>query len=147
MANLNKPTKYDTPVDPESLTEQEHKDSCDINKMILAAHRGQQIRQAKPGLWVDGAFEDMNQTLTSLKIQKEHTETALAEYASQNELTDEEWKAFPDEIKKRFKLRKKKATSQTNDEPNDDKKAQGNSSTLTKQSSSESAGAGASKSS
>lgn len=145
MANLNKPTPYDTPVDTESMTEQEHKDSCDINKMILAAHRGQQIRQAKPGLWVDGSFDDMNQSLTSLRIQKEHTEIALAEYAQNNELTEAEWKAFPDEVKKRFKLRKKKQDLKNENEPNENEKGPETSS-LKKASPSESAGAGASKS-
>jgi len=67
MPLMYKPSKHAKFFDPkEGVTEQEHKDSCDINKMIKAVNNGQMVRQANMGPWFDnpdgtpGAFDDTN---------------------------------------------------------------------------------------
>ena len=52
MAINYKPGKSPFYTDDEVLTEQEHLDSCDINKMVYAAARLPSKRRQYPSLWV-----------------------------------------------------------------------------------------------
>lgn len=123
------PFKYDPAKIPHayfttgpSLTEQEHTDSCDINKMIKNAHRGLDVR-GNPGAERYG-YDDTTLDGLTHRIQKEQLENELRETAK-SEFTDEELKLIPESIKKKFgfkaKIKKQQNIEQKNDNPNDDK--------------------------
>ena len=102
------PKKVNTPyfTEGESLTEQEHKDSCDINKMIRALERGQQVRGGnQPRFGIDDTTMDGVQ----FRLEKERLEAEMAE----TELPEEHEKHVPEHIKKKFKPRKPKAEPAT----------------------------------
>lgn len=117
--------KHDTPVDPESLTEQEHIDSCDVNKMLRRAAQGYQIRGNKSEL-VYGE-DDTTMDAVQFRIKKAELEKELTEKAKTTELTEEEAKYLSPEVQKKFGFKvKPKKPAQKNDEPNDDKKSDPN---------------------
>lgn len=110
MAVLAKPGKYATQIIGESLTEQEHLDSCDINKMLKAASRGQHVRGGKTPKF---GFDDTTMDGLQHRIQKQRLENELQQTFSNHEFTEEQINAIPDSVKEKFagkiKLRKKDA--------------------------------------
>lgn len=115
-----KPGPYDTVVDPESLTEQEHVDSCDINKMLRSAINGHDIRMRNPGSY---GYDDTTMDAVQFRVEKQRLEEELGKTASEHEFEEHELAHIPDQVQKKFGF-KKKAKKQTakNDKPNDDKK-------------------------
>ena len=115
MAVLNKPGKYALKFEDPSLTEQEHKDSCDINKMILNAFRGAQVRGSNAPLRY--GEEDVNMTPMDIHLQREATEAELSQIAETHELEEEAQKYIPDAVKEKFKFKfKSKKTQNQNDD-------------------------------
>ena len=118
MAVLYKPTKFDTPVDPVSLTEQEHADSCDINKMIQAVHRGYAVRGSNgaQGLnYPDGMYDDTTMDALQFRILKQDLEQELGEIAETQEFEESIFNKIPTKIRERFNFKIKKV-QQTHDE-------------------------------
>ena len=68
MAIQYTPTKYAFHTEGDSLTDQEYKDSCDINKMIAAALRGQDIRGSGPQQY---GYDDTTMDGVRFRIEKE----------------------------------------------------------------------------
>lgn len=111
-------SKWDFHCEGPSLTEQEHKDSCDINKMIKNALRGMDIRGSNPGIY---GYDDTTMDGLSFRIQKQELEEQLS--SGQKEFTKEEFDLIPDSIKQKFGF-KLKATQ------NDDQTTNTNSPTI-----------------
>lgn len=88
---------FDTIVEGESLTEQEHKDSCDINIMIKNALRGAQIRGSEIA---DYGYDDTTMDGVQFRIQKANLEKQLA--TGEKEFTKETLALIPESIVKRF---------------------------------------------
>ena len=102
--------------DEETLTEQEHKDSCDINKMIHAALRGQNIRGATSEP-VYG-YDDTTMDGLTHRINKQQLEESLYQMALTTELTEEAIKKLPPHIQQKFGFRAHKPKT---NEPNEQK--------------------------
>lgn len=121
MALLYKPSKWAIVNDEPSLTEQEHKDSCDINKMIRAIERGQQVRGGREQQY---GHDDLTMDALQHRILKQQTEESLTELFENNELSEEDIQKLPQAVIQKFKIRKKAAqTNDDNKKTNDDKKA------------------------
>lgn len=105
-----KPSKFATVNDEDSLTEQEHKESCDINKMLKAAARGQAIMtNGRSGIfWKDGGYDDLTKSGLDHRIQKQKIEEDLSKL-KKDHFTEEELKAIPLNIIKKFGFVPKKA--------------------------------------
>lgn len=99
-----KSTRFDTPVDPESLTEQEHKDSCDVNRMILSASKGLNVRG---GGSTQYGYDDTTMDAVQHRILKAKVETELKSLNTIEELSDDQIRSIPDSVKKHLKLRPK----------------------------------------
>lgn len=108
----------------ESLTEQEHKDSCDINKMVRNAARGLPVRGSGEPRY---GYDDTTMDGVSMRIEKERLERELKALANENELSEKELAMVPASVRKKiqFKTKKEKPEQQKNDELNDDKNVQG----------------------
>lgn len=118
MYNLDK--KYSLHSEGDSLTEQEHKNSCDINLMIKSARNGQNIRG---GGSITYGFDDTTMDGLTFRNQKSLIEQELLN--SEKELPKEALDLIPESIKQKFgfKLRKKKDTNdKTNDKTNENGK-------------------------
>lgn len=102
MTVLYKETIYDTPVDPVSLTEKEHLDSCDINKMLKSAAKGLQIRGGGPQTY---GHDDLTMDGLSYRIEKERLESELKDIADKAELTQTEYDALPQIVREKFKFK------------------------------------------
>lgn len=109
MALQYDPTKvkHATPVDSVSMTEPEHLESCDINKMVRDAARGIQVR----GSSRDPVFghDDTTMDGVQFRILKEETERNLSDLARQNEFSPDELKHMPAHVQKKFGFKTKKA--------------------------------------
>lgn len=103
---LYKPSKHAIYPDGESLTEQEHKDSCDINKMIRDAHKGRQVRGGSQPRY---GFDDTTVDPINFRIQKEQIENDLSATAKAHEFSPEELKHVHPDVQKKFGFRTKKA--------------------------------------
>lgn len=105
-----------------SLTEQEHKDSCDINKMMLNLHRGLDVRGGRATQY---GYDDTTMDGLTFRIQKANLEKEMSEIAENVEFTQAEYDSIPDSVKERYKLRVKQEapTLPKNDDSNDDKTA------------------------
>lgn len=91
-----------------SLTEQEHTESCDINKMIRDAHRGMTVRGGGTNRY---GYDDTTMDAVQFRIQKQELEKNLGEYFENNEIDDAEedaLKGYAPSALKKFKIRKKK---------------------------------------
>lgn len=108
MTVLYKNGPHDTVVDPKSLTEQEHLESTDINKMVRAAARGLQVRGGGQGVY---GYDDTTMDGVKFRIEKERLETELGIIAKEHEFTEEELKAIPEELQKKFQFKKKAKTN------------------------------------
>lgn len=113
--NLNKP--YALKNDKPSLTEPEHKESCDINVMLRRVHNGQQVRVSRNQ--PQYGHDDTTIDGLSHRINKQNLEQDLQQTFNSHEFSPEEADALPGQVKQRFKIKIKK--SATNDDSNDDK--------------------------
>lgn len=113
MAILYKQTPFDTIIEGESLTEQEHIDSCDINKMIKNAARGMQIRGGNNPVY---GYDDTTMDGLQFRIEKERLENELTRIAEEEELLPEALESLPQKVKEKFKFKVKKAKNATNDD-------------------------------
>lgn len=121
MAILHQPSKHARFFEPDPIdktphgAEQEHKDSCDINKMIKNVQRGLEIRGSGPQQY---GYDDTTMDALTLRIQKQQLEEELKK-AQNIEFTEEELKHIPDQVQKKFKFKKKaKNGDQKNDQTN-----------------------------
>ncbi|AXH77210.1 MAG: hypothetical protein [Microviridae sp.] len=122
MAILYKSTKWDLVCEDEHQTEQEHIESCDANKILKAALRGQMIlgngRQPIYG------NDDLTMDGLSFRIEKARLEQELGELSTNMELTQEEIDSIHPKVREKFQFRTKKreqkAETKTN-EPNEQK--------------------------
>lgn len=104
----------------EDLTEQEHKDSCDINLMIRSLSRGIEVR-GRDG--VQYGYDDTTMSGIEFRIQKQNLERDLAETARTHEFSEEEFEQIPPDLQKKFGFKKaSKKDDIKRDEPNDAKK-------------------------
>lgn len=121
MYDPNPDAFYCTPseLDLCNGAEQEHADSCDVNKMIKRAANGQTIRTSlsQP---IYG-YDDTTMDAVQYRIQKEQLEKDLNETAKSGELDEAFEKHIPEGIKKKFGLKFKKKQNLLNDDSNDDK--------------------------
>lgn len=131
MANLQPKTEWDFNCEGESLTELEHQDSTDINKMMRNALNGMVVRgdPSKVGYyWKDGAHDDLTMDAVQYRIQKEKLERDLAETAQKHEFEEHELQHIPESVQKKFNFKKKAKESnqpKTNEQiqTNDQKQA------------------------
>lgn len=113
MAILYKTTKWDVNTEGPSLTEQEHKDSCDINKMIKNALRGQDVRGGGSGQY---GYDDVNMDALTFRIQKQQLEEQLQN--GPKEFTQEVLDLIPESIKNKFGYKRVKNDEIKNDDKN-----------------------------
>lgn len=115
-------TPHDIFTEGPSLTEQEHKDSCDINKMVLSAMKGLDVRGRPIGPWGDGAHDDMTMDGLQHRIQKQLVEEELEN--GPKEFTQAEFDLIPHSIREKFGFKvKQQETAHANDDLNDDPRA------------------------
>lgn len=120
-----KSTKHAKKFEGDSLTEQEHKDSCDINIMFRKMQNGQQINGGPQPVY---GYDDVNMDRVRINIDKQNIEQQFASELQESEFTEEQLKAIPDSLKKKFqgniKLRKAEKDVTKNaktNEPNEQK--------------------------
>lgn len=124
MALNTKPTKHAWYPSGETLTEQEHKNSCDVNLMLKAAARGQAIATRPIGQWDDRGVDDMNMSRLDILVQKQQLEEDLASYSQQDKELDQAlFDAIPAAIREKFDftLKKQSKAGLKNDDLNDEK--------------------------
>lgn len=118
MAIQYKHTRHAQFFDPDKgLTEPEHADSCDINKMVRSAMRGQQVRGSLTGSY---GQDDLTIDAIQHRINKQKVTEELLRASQEAELTEEQVKSIPEGVKKAFQFKIKKAVK--NDNSNDDQK-------------------------
>lgn len=100
------PSEHAFFTEGDCLTEQEHADSCDINKMILNVHRGLDVRG---GSQPSFGYDDMNMDLVQHLILKQQNEAELRAIAENNEFSEKEFNLIPEAIRAKFKFKKSKA--------------------------------------
>lgn len=103
-----------------SLTEQEHKDSCDINLMIKNILAGRMVRGGTNGIY---GYDDVNMTGLQHRINKQNINEAIEDLVNNREVTEEqllEFQKINPKLAKRLKVRKKEANV------NDDKTTNAN---------------------
>lgn len=120
MANLNTPSKHAFYTEGDSLTEQEHADSCDINIMLKSAARGLQVRGSGEPQY---GYDDTTMDAVQFRIQKARLEEELAETAKANEFLEKELDLIPKSIREKFGF-KKKTVPESPASKNDDKTTQ-----------------------
>lgn len=119
MPVMYKPTKFAFHTEGEPLTEQEHKASCDINKMIKNAHRGLPVRGGYAPRY---GYDDTTLDGVQFRIQKQMVEDNLNE-VSKTEFTQKEFDLIPKDIREKFKFRvKADPTDAPNATTNDQKR-------------------------
>lgn len=105
-----KQTPYDTIIEGDSLTEQEHTDSCDANKMLLNAARGMSVRG---GAQPQYGYDDTTMDGVQFRIQKEALERELAN--GPKEFSEEELELIPKPIQEKFGYKVKAKTPKNDD--------------------------------
>lgn len=104
-----KPTKHAFYTEGDSMTEPEHLDSCDINKMVKSALNGQQIRgSSAPHIY---GHDDTTMDGVHHRILKDQTEAELRA-ASKTELPSEFESHFPPKVREKFGLKFKASAAQ-----------------------------------
>lgn len=119
-----KPTKYAKKDFDPLLTEQEHKDSCDINKMMRNLKQGRQVRGRNN---IQYGSDDTNMTMLQLLSEKQDLEVELTKLSQSHEFTQKELDLIDQinpKFKKQFKLRLKKNDDQTTIPPEPQKTTQ-----------------------
>lgn len=108
-----------TVVDPISLTEVEHKDSCDINLMYKNIQRGLQVRG---GPQPQFGNDDLTISGLDFRIEKQRLEQELGELAHNQEFEESIFKSIPLKIREHFGFKLKKIQNPTpkNDDSNDE---------------------------
>lgn len=99
-----KPSPYAYCTTGDSLTEPEHKDSCDINKMIANILRGLDVHG---GGSLTYGYDDVTMDGVQYRILKEKTEAQLQKIAAETEFSDEEIKHVHPDVQKKFKFKTK----------------------------------------
>jgi len=100
------PSKFAFHTEGETLTEQEHKDSCDINKMIRSVKTGQMVRGGGSASY---GYDDTTLDAVTFRCQKQQLEAELEETFATIELTEKDeanLKSVAPDITKKFKIRK-----------------------------------------
>lgn len=126
MAILHTPSKHARFFEPDPIdktphgAEQEHKDSCDINKMIKNVQRGLDIRGSGPQQY---GYDDTTMDALTLRIQKQQLEEELKR-AQNIEFTEEEIKHIPEQVQKKFKFKTKKSGGPDSSNGTNDKRNQ-----------------------
>lgn len=103
-------------TDP-SLTETEHADSCDINKMIKKVLKGQQVRGGAPAIY---GHDDLTMDGLSHRIMKAQTEEELQSIAQTHEFTQQELDLIPKSLQEKFKFKVRKPEAPKPAPKNDD---------------------------
>lgn len=103
-------TPYDVNTVGDSMTEQEHLDSCNINKMIKNALRGMDIRGGGSAVY---GYDDTTMDAVQFRIQKQQLEEQLN--AGQKEFTAKELELIPNSIVEKFGFKVKEADGQKSD--------------------------------
>lgn len=117
MPVMYKPTKFAFYTEGEPLTEPEHKNSCDINKMIKNAHRGLPVRG---GYTPRYGYDDTTLDGVRFRIEKAQLEDDLKQ-SSKNEFTEKEFELIPSSIREKFNFKVKKDDPKPELPVNDDK--------------------------
>nr|QJB21696.1 MAG: hypothetical protein [Microvirus sp.] len=102
-----------------TLTEPEHTDSCDINKIIGRMARGLDVRTKKLAPWGEQYTDDTTIDGTQHRIKKEQIENDLAALAKEP-IEDEHFELIPKTLREKFGF-KKKGTGKKPGVTNDDK--------------------------
>lgn len=110
----------------ESLTEQEHLESCDINIMIYNAHRGMEIPGGGP---TEGGYDDTTLSGLDLRIQLDQDLNKMAEEG----ITKEEYNNLHPTIRRTKKFKLKKTQEELDYEDYKSKKSSQNNDKTTKQ--------------
>lgn len=118
---LYKPSKHAIFPEGETLTEQEHKDSCDINLMLRHAGRGLQVRG---GPQPEYGYDDTTMDAVRFRIEKDRLEKDLSSAAKSEEFSEEQISLIPEPVRKKFGFKAKKSAKEQvppNDKQNDEK--------------------------
>lgn len=116
MALKYEPSKYAFVTEGEELTEQEHLDSCDINKMVKNAMRGMQVRGGSNPIY---GYDDMTMDGLQHRILKQQLEQELGDL-SEGEFDQETLDQIGPEIVKKFGFKLKKQVEPDPNKTNDD---------------------------
>lgn len=121
MPILYKETPWDLVCGDEHLTEQEHIDSCDANKILKAALRGQMVLSSRGE--PQYGYDDTTMDGLSFRIQKQKLEEELGSLPKDLEFEENDFNQISPQIREKFGLKVKKAKKleAKNDELNDDK--------------------------
>lgn len=117
MALNYQPSKHAFITDEEELTEQEHLDSCDINKMVKNAMRGMQVRGGNNPVY---GYDDTTMDGLQYRILKQQLEQELGDLSTA-EFDQETLDQIGPEIVKKFGLKLKKQVEPDPIKTNDDK--------------------------
>lgn len=107
------PTKHAFYTEGESLTEQEHKESCDINKMIRKAKAGLQVRGGPQPQY---GYDDLTLDGVSHRIQKQQAEEELQKTFEENEFDEKEIETLEKiapKVASKYKIRKKQSAAES----------------------------------
>ena len=104
MAILYTPTKNAFFTEGDTLTEAEHADSCDINKMMRNALKGLQVRGGSPPAYGE---DDLTMDAVSFHIQKQKLEKELEEIAAKHEFETKELDLIPKKVRDKYKFKTK----------------------------------------
>lgn len=122
-------------ITEEPITEQEHKDSCNVNLMLKNLRRGGDVRRRKLAPWGEQYTDDTTMDSVQFRIQKEELEKNLSKTAQSHEFSEQELNSIPDSVKSKFKFKlkkkvdpkdqnsTKKAVAKNDDDSNDDEKS------------------------
>lgn len=112
---LYKTTKHAFMTEGDSLTEQEHIDSCNINLMMKNINRGMQVRGGNTPRY---GYDDTTMDGLQFRIMKQNNEDALN--ALPKELDEETFNVLPPEIHHKYGFTKQKPLPPSKTAQNDD---------------------------
>ena len=104
MAIQYTPTQHAFYTVGDPLTEAEHADSCDINKMMHNALKGLQVRGGSPPAYGE---DDLTMDAVSFHIQKQKLEKGLEEIAAKHEFETKELDLIPKKVRDKYKFKTK----------------------------------------
>lgn len=104
MPILYSPTKFAFFTEGDPITEPEHKDSCDINKMMSNAIKGLQVRGGPPPVYGE---DDLTMDALTFHIKKSELEKELRKNSEQLEFTKEELELIPKNVREKFSFKSK----------------------------------------
>lgn len=107
-------SKHAFHTEGDSLTEQEHIPSCDINIMMKNINRGMHVRGGRADQY---GYDDTTMDGLQYQIMKQNSHEALNQLPK--ELDEETFNVLPPEIHKKYGLSKKQAQNPKTP-PNDD---------------------------